>query len=176
MIADVAEHEIDLVEIAEVIDDLAAIRHRGRRLRPGREKGADADEDGAEHVTAVHARSHDDHLRCFRYRLRRISASSLRSVTSERHSSRSARSSRKILSSAPATSSSEASSSDLLFRQMRMRSSRTRVALLSLASPTLMSPPSQSTLHERRTSLSPSAVIPLRLHAPLESKTPALLR
>ena len=74
--------------------------------------------------------------------LRRMAASSFRSVTSDLHCSRLARSSLNTRSSAPPLSENP-SSSGLLLCQMRMVSSRILVDLLSPASSTVMPPPSQ---------------------------------
>src|SRR5580704_7072088 len=89
MVLNIAKYEIDLVAVAEVIDDLGAIRRRRGRCRdaPGREPCPEARQRGHKQIAPMHAwdRFHLFPVFPASY-FRRIAASSLRSVTSERHS------------------------------------------------------------------------------------------
>src|SRR5579885_1785822 len=168
VVADIAEHEGDLVEVGEVVDDLGLVGRRiglglgaTRAARGGDEAGG-AGQHGGEQVASVHG---------VLLHLRRMAASSLRSVMSERQSSRLARSSLKMRSSAP-PSRLRPSSAGLLFCQMRMLSRRTSMALSPCASSTEMPPPSQSTPQPRcilSADISKALGWP---QSPLESKLP----
>src|SRR5262249_55780374 len=169
VVLDVAEHEIDLVEIAQVIDHLALVGRRGSPARRATraEQAACRRGDGRQNAATIHLAP--PHF------LVRIAASSLRSCTSALQSSSLARSSRNTRSSAP-PSRLRPSSSGLLLRQMRIESSRTSVDFASGVSSTVMPPPSQSTPQ-------PSCALSLAFsgrrpwpQSPLESKSPGRLR
>src|SRR5438105_2705027 len=87
---------------------------------------------------------------------------------SSAHSCKSARSTRKILSSAPATKSLLASSSGLLRSQILIRSSRISAALSSFIA-TSMPPPSQSTPQPSRISSRISSRTSSRISPPVFS-------
>src|SRR5262245_18401931 len=144
MVADIAEHETDLVEVGEVIDDLRFLGVGGfgaHRARGGCKQRARRGERPREQVASMHGLLHSSGARtAWPCHLRRMAASSWRSVTSDRHLSRLARSRRNTRSSAPPLSG-KPSSSGLLLRQMRMESSLIRVDLSFLASSTVMPPP-----------------------------------
>src|SRR3984885_9256171 len=168
VIIDIAEHEIDFVQVGEMIDDLGRRRRVG--LGAGREQRSRRD--GERELQQI-ASAHDDS----RYFLCRIAASSLRSVTSDLHSSRLVRSSRNILSSAPPGKPRGAAPSGSVFFQIRMRSSLMMTELSPLARLTAMPPPSQSTSHwKAMPAAGIGSVSALRTggawpHSPLESKS-----